>query len=192
MSNSTARLLLLVDDDERFRERLHKAIAARGYEVQSAPDHDRAMSVARERHIDRAVVDLRMPGSGGLALVRDLIQLQPDVAIVVLTGYGSIATAVEALKLGATDYLTKPADAGDLLRAFGLAPELGGAGGSTATAQAERETGAGEVPSLARVEWEHISRVVADCGGNISRAARLLRMQRRSLQRKLAKYPVSK
>jgi two-component system response regulator RegA len=104
--------------------------------------------------------------------------------VVVLTGYGSIATAVEAVKVGAADYLTKPADANDLLRAFGAA-----LAGPVVRATPDPHT---EVPSLARVEWEHISRVVADCGGNISQAARVLRMQRRSLQRKLAKYPVSK
>ena len=104
--------------------------------------------------------------------------------MVVLTGYGSIATAVEALKLGATDYLTKPADALDLLRAFGWLDGVGSPAAAPGVAAAP------EVPSLARVEWEHLSRVVRDCGGNISQAARLLRMQRRSLQRKLAKYPV--
>jgi two-component system response regulator RegA len=121
-----------------------------------------------------------MPGGSGLALVRQIKERQPSAVVVVLTGYGSIATAVEAVKLGAADYLTKPADAADLLRAFGAAPL------TPAPAPVH------EAPSLARVEWEHISRVVADCGGNISQAARVLRMQRRSLQRKLAKYPVSK
>jgi two-component system response regulator RegA len=125
-----------------------------------------------------------MPGASGLELVRRLTIRHPGVVVVVLTGYGSIATAVEAVKLGAANYLTKPADVNDLLRAFGVAP--------APPAAASVQSAPGEVPSLARVEWEHISRVVADCGGNISQAARLLRMQRRSLQRKLAKYPVSK
>jgi two-component system response regulator RegA len=185
-------VVLIVDDDDTHRTALARAFERRGFAVLAAGSTPEALTLIERTAPGFASIDLRMPGASGLELVRQLKARHPAAVVVVLTGYGSIATAVEALKLGATDYLTKPADAGDLLRAFGLAPELGGAGGSTATAQAERETGAGEVPSLARVEWEHISRVVADCGGNISRAARLLRMQRRSLQRKLAKYPVSK
>jgi two-component system response regulator RegA len=132
-----------------------------------------------------ASVDLRMPGaSSGLELVQRLVARHPSAIVVVLTGYGSIATAVEAVKLGAADYLTKPADVNDLLRAFGAA--------AAATPPPPTSPTPDEVPSLARVEWEHINRVVAACGGNISQAARLLRMQRRSLQRKLAKYPVPK
>ena len=109
--------------------------------------------------------------------MRDLLALRPEMYIVVLTGFGSIATAVEAVRLGAKHYLTKPADANDLLAAF-------------ARTEPGRRPISHEVPSLARAEWEHIQRVLDDCGGNISQAARLLRIERRSLQRKLAKHPV--
>jgi two-component system response regulator RegA len=110
-----------------------------------------------------------------LAVVRDLKALDSSTVVVVLTGYGSIATAVESIKLGAASYLTKPADADQILAAF------------EGTQPSSDDT---QAPSLARVEWEHIQRVLADCGGNVSRAARVLGIHRRSLQRKLAKRPV--
>jgi two-component system response regulator RegA len=177
MSNEPRRVLI-VDDDETHRTALARAFERRGFAVSAASSAQEALALMEREPPDYASIDLRMPGGSGLGLVRQLKERQPSAVVVVLTGYGSIATAVEAVKLGAADYLTKPADAADLLRAFGAA--------APAPAQPH------EVPSLARVEWEHISRVVADCGGNISEAARVLRMQRRSLQRKLAKYPVSK
>jgi two-component system response regulator RegA len=177
------RRVLVVDDDDTYRTALGRAFERRGFEVLAAASVAEALEMAERVTPDFASIDLRMPGASGLELVRRLTALHPNVRVVVLTGYGSIATAVEAVKLGAADYLTKPADAHDLLRAFGVSP--------TATPP-DRGQPAAEVPSLARVEWEHISRVVADCRGNISQAARLLRMQRRSLQRKLAKYPVSR
>jgi two-component system response regulator RegA len=178
--------VLVVDDDDTYRTALGRAFERRGFEVLAAGSVAEALEMVERAAPDFASIDLRMPGASGLELVRRLTALHPNVRVVVLTGYGSIATAVEAVKLGAADYLTKPADANDLLRAFGVLP--------TATPSATPDAGppAAEVPSLARVEWEHISRVVVDCGGNISQAARLLRMQRRSLQRKLAKYPVSR
>jgi two-component system response regulator RegA len=123
-----------------------------------------------------------MPGRSGLELVRSLIDLNDGMEVLVLSGYGSIATAVDAVKRGAAHYVTKPADVDDLLAAFGR-PEAPSPPGDAA---------APVVPSLARVEWEHIHRVLADCDGNISQAARLLGIHRRSLQRKLAKYPVSR
>lgn len=201
-SGGTAPVLLVVDDDDTYRTALARAFERRGFEVLTARSVSDGASHAEARSIGFASVDLRMPGASGLELVRRLTALHPHAVIVVLTGYGSIATAVEAVKLGARDYLTKPADANDLLRAFGIDASggrstaghrergsLAAAGALTPAASTAAEH---EVPSLARVEWEHISRVVADCGGNISQAARLLRMQRRSLQRKLAKYPVSR
>ena len=142
-------------------------------------DHDAAIAAATERTPERAVVDLRLPGKSGLDVVRGLKALEPTTDIVVLTGYGSIATAMESVQLGARTYLTKPADADQILLAFG---------GDTLSPVTEPAA----VPSLARVEWEHINRVLADCGGNISQAARLLGIHRRSLQRKLAKYPASR
>jgi len=172
------RTLLVVDDDTRLRERLSAAFAERGYRVLGAADHEEATELARGHRIDRAIVDLRMPGPHGLVVVRDLIEIHPEIEIVVLTGYGSIATAIEAVRLGATHYLTKPADTDEILAAFVRKP-----------GEALPET---ETPSLARVEWEHIQRVLTDCGGNVSEAARRLGVHRRSLQRKLGKFPVKR
>ena len=170
------RTLLIVDDDAPFRERLVRAMLNRGYEAVGVADHASALDSARRESPELALVDLRLPGRSGLEVVRDLKQLDPATTIVVLTGYGSIATAVEAVKLGATSYLAKPADAEQVVAAFEGTPPA-----------ADVPT-----PSLARVEWEHIQRVLTDCGGNVSHAARALGLHRRSLQRKLAKYPVAR
>lgn len=171
-----ARSLLIVDDDAAFRERLVRAMRDRGYEATGVPDRRSALDAARDDSPELALVDLRLPGESGLAVVRDLKALDASTVVVVLTGYGSIATAVESIKLGAASYLTKPADADQIVAAFdGTQPH--------ADAQA---------PSLARVEWEHIQRILSDCGGNVSQAARVLGIHRRSLQRKLSKHPVSR
>jgi two-component system, response regulator RegA len=191
-------VVLVVDDDDTYRTALARAFERRGYTALLARSVAEALAHAEQHTVSFASVDLRMPGASGLELVRRLMALHPAAVVVVLTGYGSIASAVEAVKLGARDYLTKPADANDLLRAFGAPAAASSPDSSTARPavpappSAAGPDDAREVPSLARVEWEHISRVVADCGGNISQAARLLRMQRRSLQRKLAKYPVAR
>lgn len=171
--------ILVVDDDRLLRERLARAFRDRGHEVEVAADADEAVAIARRASPDRAVVDLRMPGRSGLDLVRDLLALDPVIRIVVLTGYGSIATAIDAIRLGATYYLHKPADADEILAAF----DRDSADPDDA-ARTDLTT-----PSLARAEWEHINRVLADCGGNVSEAARRLGLHRRSLQRKLQKYP---
>lgn len=171
--------ILVVDDDRLLRERLARAFRDRGHDVDVAAAADEALEVARRAVPGRAVVDLRMPGRSGLELVRDLLALDPGMRIVVLTGYGSIATAIDAIRLGATYYLHKPADADEVLAAFDR--DSPGADEST---RADLTT-----PSLARAEWEHINRVLADCGGNVSEAARRLGLHRRSLQRKLQKYP---
>ena len=170
--------VLLVDDDEVFVERLARAFRQRGYEVRTARDADSALVLAREESPELAVVDLRMPGRSGLTLVRELAGIDALTKILVLTGYGSIATAVEAIRLGAHDYVSKPADVDDLLSAFARSP--GAESATTAEFQA---------PSLARAEWEHIHRVLLDSQGNISEAARRLGVHRRSLQRKLQRYP---
>jgi two-component system response regulator RegA len=136
------------------------------------------MAAAREDSPELALVDLRLPGRSGLDLVRDLKELDAATKVVVLTGYGSIATAVQSLQLGAASYLTKPIDADQILAAF---QQIG----------ADIEVRAAPTAQpLARVEWEHIQRVLADCAGNVSQAARVLGIHRRSLQRKLSKYPV--
>jgi two-component system response regulator RegA len=173
-----ARSLLVVEDDDVLRTRLAKAFRDRGFDVSEAVDADAASEAARRESPEYAVVDLRLASGSGLEVVRRLVELDPATAVVVLTGYGSIATALEAVRLGATHYLTKPADADEILAAFARRD------GAAADAPAPDVT-----PTLARVEWEHINRVLADCGGNVSRAARVLGIHRRSLQRKLGKYP---
>lgn len=175
--------VLVVDDDEVYRSRLMRALAERGFEVRGAGDAEEALASARQDSPEFAVVDLRMPGRSGLDVVQELASIDPTTKTVVLTGYGSIATALEAVRLGALHYLTKPADADEVLAAFGR----GKREEPKADAAPRRQ-----VPSLARVEWEHINRVLVDCGGNISEAARLLGIHRRSLQRKLSKHPTNR
>ncbi|HTV19244.1 MAG TPA: response regulator [Polyangiaceae bacterium] len=170
---------LIVDDDDRFRDRLAKALEARDYVVHAAQDNPSALALAEKQRIERAIVDLRMPAPGGLQLIRELIALQPAMEIVVLTGYGSIATAVEAMRVGARDYLTKPCHADRILAAFEAEPS-----------PPREENPEYEIPSLARLEWEHIERVLRECNGNISKTARVLGMHRRTLQHKLSKFPV--
>jgi two-component system response regulator RegA len=174
---TVARSLLIVEDDDVLRPRLARAFRERGFEVREAPDVDTALESARSDPPEYALVDLRLGTRSGLEVVRGLAELDAATAIVVLTGYGSIATALEAVRLGATHYLTKPADVDDVLAAF--------ARGSAGTAAPAADS----TPTLARVEWEHINRVLSDCGGNVSQAARILGIHRRSLQRKLSKYP---
>jgi len=169
---------LVVDDDHRLRPRLARALRDRGYTVHEADGPPAALGLlARGLRPDRAVVDLRMPSGSGLDLIPELLRIHNSLRIVVLTGYGSIPTAVEAVHRGAVDYLAKPADTDQILAAFERAdsPE--------ATAPSYK------APSLARAEWEHIQRVLADCEGNVSQAARQLGIHRRSLQRKLQKLP---
>lgn len=178
-----ARTLLVVDDDDVFRARLARAFVERGYDVHEARNGEDALARAQQDTPEFAVVDLRMPGCSGLEVVAGLHGLDPTTRVVVLTGYGSIATAVEAVKLGAAHYLTKPADADDIERAFARQSDDGDA------SLPVREE---DAPSLARVEWEHIQRVLSDAGGNISVAAKRLGLHRRSLQRKLSKYPVAR
>lgn len=175
--------VLLVDDDERLRSRIARAFEERGYEVQQAGGYDAAVAIATEESAELAVVDLRMPGKSGLEVVRELHRIDPATKIVVLTGYGSIATALEAMRLGATHYLTKPADVDEVIASFDRDKSETGEEPSIA------EDEAPETPSLARVEWEHIQRVLTDCDGNITKASERLGIHRRSLQRKLAKYP---
>ncbi len=177
--------ILIVDDDEVYRNRLARAFTDRGYDVRTGSDYDTAVAAATEDSPELAVVDLKMPGKSGLELVKALHEIDPSTKTVVLTGYGSIATAIDAVRLGATYYLSKPADADDIIGAFarGEAPPLD---------PPQPDNGDYKAPSLARAEWEHINRVLSDAGGNISEAARRLGIHRRSLQRKLQKYPPSK
>lgn len=170
-----AKSILIVDDDPVFRRRLAQALAERGFEVQAAAGHDEALAIASTWKPHRAVVDLRMEGPSGLEVLRGLRELAPDVQVVILTGYGSIATTVEAMRGGACGYVAKPADVDDILNAF--------------TSQEEPAKRAPARPlSLARIEWEVISRTLVECDGNVSEAARQLGIHRRTLQRKLAKF----
>jgi len=174
------RTLLIVDDDVVFRTRLTRALESRGLEVTAAGSYEEAMAAARADTPELALVDMRLPTKSGVDVVRELRALDPTTVIVVLTGYGSIATAVESVKAGATTYLTKPVDADQILTAFE----------GRVSASSPALPAGYTVPSLARVEWEHIQRVLADCNGNLSQAARLLGIHRRSLQRKLSKDPL--
>jgi two-component system response regulator RegA len=174
------RSLLIVDDDATFRARLARAFTERGFAVREADGLAAALAHARVESPELAVVDLRIADGDGLGVVRALRAIDPTTNVVVLTGYGSIATALEAVRLGATHYVTKPADADDLLAAFARAD---------GSLDAPVDAADRPAPTLARVEWEHIQRVLTDCGGNVSAAARRLGLHRRSLQRKLAKFP---
>lgn len=171
--------LLLADDDVVFCQVLSRALEKRGYRVTVAHSVETALPLAHATHPDYAVVDLKMDGVSGLKLVQSLHQLNPAARIVVLTGYASIATAVEAIKLGATQYLPKPANADEIVAAFYLDERI-------ANPVSIKPS------SVERMEWEHIQRVLHANNGNISATARALMMHRRTLQRKLAKRPVNK
>jgi len=171
---TSAEHILVADDDPTLSRHLVRSFVARGYSAVSADGYERAMECVAERAPDFAVVDLMLGSDNGLDLVRDVLRAAVRAQIVVLTGYGSIATAVRAVRLGAKDYLTKPANAEDLLRAFRHP-----AGSESAQPAAPTR------PTLAEAEWEHIQRVLDDCSGNITHAADRLGLHRRSLQRKL-------
>ncbi|HUO15124.1 MAG TPA: response regulator [Verrucomicrobiae bacterium] len=174
-------IVLIVDDDEIYRNRLRRAFADRGWEAVAVANGEDAIELAAKEGPELSIVDLRLPGIGGLEIVRELHRIDEEMCIVVLTGYGSIATALAATRCGASHYLGKPVDVDQILGVYGMI-------GSKQSAASD-ESHSYSVPSLARVEWEHIQRVLADCDGNISQAARLLGLHRRSLQRKLGKYP---
>lgn len=174
MAEVQEKTLIIVDDDAPFRNRLARAMEARGFKVTTAEGVTSARALAREEKPAFAVVDLRLADGDGLSVVSALREAKPDCRIVMLTGYGNIATAVAAVKRGAIDYLAKPADADDVEAAL-LAPP-----------------GQAPVPpehpmSADRVRWEHIQRVYELCNHNVSETARRLNMHRRTLQRILAK-----
>ncbi len=171
--------LLLVDDDEIFLNVLSKSMGKRGYEVMSSASIADAMSQARKTIPAMAVVDLKLVGESGLDLIPLLKDINPEMIIIVLTGYSSIATAVTAIKLGASDYLSKPVTAGDVVKAL--------SGKLKAVDMLEDFS----PMSVERMEWEHIQKVLKENDGNISATARSLGMYRRTLQRKLAKKPVA-
>jgi two-component system response regulator RegA len=170
--------ILVVEDDTAFATTLATALRRRGYGVDTASDATTALARARAEVPDAVVLDLKLGEASGLTLIAPLKALNPDMAILLLTGYASIATAVEAIKLGATHYLPKPADTDEILAALG---------------RVEGDAGAplpDDPMSVDRLEWEHIQKVLTEHEGNISATARALKMHRRTLQRKLMKRPV--
>lgn len=170
--------LLLVDDDETFTRVLARAMSRRGLRVSVANSAEEGLALAERDIPDYAVLDLKMEGDSGLVLLPKLLELDAEMRVVILTGYSSIATAVEAIKRGACNYLCKPADADDVLAAL-------------LTQHADLDSLVPDNPmSVDRLQWEHIQRVLAEHEGNISATARALGMHRRTLQRKLQKRPV--
>lgn len=178
MDKNNLPSLLLADDDEILCSVLARALRNREHRVLVAHDYQSAVTLATENVPDYAVIDLKLPGGSGLCLIKELLDLHPAMRVVVFTGYGSIATAIDAIRRGAHYYLTKPADADDIVSAL------------------HSESGPAPAPicdrplSVSKLEWEHINRVLAAKDGNISATARALGMHRRTLQRKLNKHPV--
>jgi two-component system, response regulator RegA len=170
--------IMIVDDTIILRDRLAMAFRQRGFRVETAANYDEALVIFSESPTELAVLDLRMPGRSGLDLLQRIKAKSPDCQVVMLSGFGSIAAGIDAIRAGAVNFLSKPADADEILATFarGEASNLPDVKGDDFPA-----------PSLARAEWEHIHRVLSDCGGNISEAARRLGIHRRSLQRKLRK-----
>ncbi|KAG0930475.1 hypothetical protein G6F31_017027 [Rhizopus arrhizus] len=178
--NPTAHRLL-IDDDELYVRTLQRSLSRRGLETRTATGIAEALRVAEEIRPAFALVDLRLGEDSGLTLIRPLRALRADMRILLVTGYASVATAVEAIKRGADDYLPKPATVPMILRALGEEDD------------GPADDGEMEVPDamtpISRLQWEHIQQAMHETGGNVSAAARLLGMHRRSLQRKLAKRP---
>ena len=169
---------LLVDDDGVFSSVLAKVLVRRGHQAVTALNGEQAAAQCSNQAIDRVVLDLKLERESGLSILQQLRTVQPDIEVVILTGYSSISTAVEAIKMGATNYLCKPAGADEIIAAFD---------NTEANAQVPMED---SPPSVNRLEWEHIQRVLNENDGNISATARSLGMHRRTLQRKLQKRPV--
>jgi len=171
------KTLLIVDDDVIYSETLARVMQRQGFNCFTANDSDSAVTQTKKNNPELALIDLRIDKESGLQLTQDLLKILPDLQIVILTGFASIATAVEAIKLGAIHYLTKPATPEQITAAFQKS------GGNT------QETPPEHPLSVERLEWEHIQKVLNENAGNISAAARSLGMHRRTLQRKLNKHP---
>ncbi len=180
--------MLIIEDDDTFSATLLRALKRRGHAVEAAQTSAAAIELARVLLPARVVLDLNLGGESGLGLIPRLMEINPACRIVVLTGYASISTAVDAIKLGAVQYLAKPVDVDSLLRAFGHTLE-----GDATTPAANAPAAISSLPmSVERMEWEHIQRVLREHKGNISATARALNMHRRTLQRKLLKRPAKK
>ncbi|GGY75487.1 DNA-binding response regulator [Cellvibrio zantedeschiae] len=170
---------LIVDDDSTFAQVMQRALVRRGFEVDAFNASEPAIQAVQDNHYSKAIIDLKIAQESGLTLIKNLKTIQADLEIIMLTGYSSIPTAVEAIKLGALNYLCKPVDIDEILLAF-------------STSQIQEEISLPENPiSLDRLEWEHIQKTLQDNNGNVSATARLLGMHRRTLQRKLQKRPVN-
>lgn len=184
MDNIPQSKILVVDDDEVLNSVLVRAFQRRNFEVFSAFNAEQALAIVEQSEIDKVVLDLKLAEDSGLQLLPQLLKINAAMQIVILTGYSSIATAVEAIKLGATNYLCKPADADEILAAFNDE--------HSAESISEKEQLDYFPPSVDRLEWEHIQKVLNENEGNISATARALGMHRRTLQRKLNKRPVKR
>jgi two-component system response regulator RegA len=170
--------LLLIDDDKVLTRVLERALAARGFAVRSADSLEACAQLLGQAYVpDFAVLDLNLDGASGLKAIESLKNANAECEIIILTGYASIATAVDAIKLGARQYLAKPVDVDAIVKALlqEQSPDL--------------DSAPEETLSVSRLEWEHIQRVLAECDGNVSATARALKMHRRTLQRKLGKRP---
>lgn len=174
LSEMDEKSLLIVDDDKPFQQRLARAMEKRGFEVSTADGVREAVSVVNSASPAFAVVDMRLEDGNGLDVIEAIRQRRPECRAVILTGYGNIATAVTAVKLGAVDYLAKPADPDDIIAALARKPE-------------DKASPPENPMSADRVRWEHIQRVFELCDRNVSETARRLNMHRRTLQRILAK-----
>jgi two-component system response regulator RegA len=175
---SSPSKFLIVDDNEIFLQTLERSMRRRGFEVGTATSSDAAMHQVQEDIPDRVVLDLNLGNESGLRLIPRLLDISPAMQIVVLTGYASIATAVEAIRLGAAHYLPKPADVDEILASFDWAADR----------HECRQSPQPSPMSVRQLEWEHLQRVLLEHDGNISSAARALGLHRRSLQRKLKKH----
>ena len=177
--NHSLEKFLLVDDDVTFSTTLSRSLTRRGYTVEVAHSVEEALQRCEDFTPDKAVIDLKLETRSGLSLIPLLRKRFPHLRMIVLTGYSSIATTVDAIKMGADNYLQKPAGTREILSAF-----------DDQSSQHDVATDTLSPPSLDRIEWEHIQRVLAENDGNISETARQLGMHRRTLQRKLQKRPV--
>ena len=171
------KTLLYVDDDQVLRSQLARAFASRGLLVRAAAGYDEAVEHLESVSPDLAIVDMKMQGKSGIDVLRAIGSRSPATRSIILTGYGSIANAVEAMQHGAVNYVTKPADADQILAAFD----------QERADLPNSEEAVFNRPSLAESEWNHIQKVLVDCDGNITRAAKILDIPRRTLQRKLKK-----
>lgn len=173
--------LLLVDDDSLFLATLSRSLQKKGLEVHTASNGSQALELLEKQGFDLILLDLNLDGESGLKVLQNILQLQPDARVVMLTAYASVATAVDAIKRGAENYLCKPVTANDILNLLDEDADDGAA------------TSVNDNPlSVDRLEWEHLQRVLLENDGNISATARALNMHRRTLQRKLQKRPVSR